>query len=321
LRALPGVAGVTAVHCPPTAGDCGDWFYSVVGLPAPPRDQTPISLFNSADAGYFHMMRIPLREGREFNDTDRGAGPQLAIINERLAHSWWPNESAVGHQIKVGGPYYEGGLLEIVGVAADVRQSALDVEPMQEIYLAASQQHQGSMTIVLRTAGDSSKLMTAVRTRVAALDPNLPLEHVGSLTEQLGAGLARRRFSTMLLTLFAGLAMLLAAVGIYGLLSYWVTSREPEIAIRLALGANPSRILRWTSMRALRLAALGVVLGAGGAWLSARLLRDMVYTIDTHDFATICGAALAVIAIALAATALPSWRAARVDAAQRLHQG
>jgi predicted lysophospholipase L1 biosynthesis ABC-type transport system permease subunit len=212
-------------------------------------------------------------------------------------------------------------MLQIVGVAADVRQSALDEQPMPEIYLPSARQHDSAMTIVLRTVGDPAKLMAPVRRRVAALDSNLPLERVGSLTGELGAGLARRRFSTLLLTLFAVLAMLLAAVGIFGLLSYWVTSREPEIAIRLALGANPSRILRWTSLHALRLAALGVAIGAAGAWLSARLLDDMVFGIPARDSATVLGAGMTVIAIAFLAAAVPSWRAARVDAAQQLHRG
>ena len=163
--------------------------------------------------------------------------------------------------------------------------------------------------------------MPEVRARVAALDRNLPLQHFETMETSLGAGLARRRFSTLLLTLFAALAMLLAAVGIYGLLNYWVTSREPEIAVRLALGASPGRILRWTSLHALRLAMVGVALGAIGGWFAVRLLRDMVFGIAPHNTATLIASACAVLTIALVAAAIPSWRAARVDAAQRLHQG
>ena len=321
LLRLPGVAGVNAVTCPPPMGDCGDWFYSVPGRPDPARDQVPISLFNNANAGYFQMMGIPLRQGREFQETDRPDGPKIAIVNEKLARTWWPGESAVGHQIKVGGPYQKGDLLEIVGVAGDVRQSGLDAEPMQEIYLPAVQSSPGRMAILMRTTGDPLKLMPAVRARVAALDRNLPLQQFGPVESALGAGLARRRFSTLLLTLFACLAMLLAAVGIYGLLNYWVTSREPEIAVRLALGASPGRILRWTSVHALRLALAGVAIGAAGGWFAARLLRDLVFGIAEHNPATLLAAAAAVMAIAFTAAAIPSWRAARVDAAKRLHQG
>jgi putative ABC transport system permease protein len=163
--------------------------------------------------------------------------------------------------------------------------------------------------------------MPAVRASVAALDRNLPLQRFGTMDAALGSGLARRRFTTLLLALFAGLAMLLAAVGIYGLLNYWVTSREPEIAVRLALGASPGRILRWTSFHALRLAMVGVAIGAVGGWFAVRLLSDLVFGIPAHSPATLAAAAGAVLAIAFLAAAVPSWRAARVNAAHRLHQG
>jgi predicted permease len=321
LRRVPGVADVSAAHCPPPMGDCGDWFYSIPGRPDPARDQVPLSLFNMADPGYFRMMRIPIRQGREFSDTDRAGGPKVAVINETLARKWWPNEPAVGHQIKFGGPYQEGDLIEIVGVAGDVRQYGRDTETEPEIYQPSAQNVNNNATILVRTTGDPLKLMTAIRACVAAFDRNLPLRHFDTVESALGEGLARRRFSTLLLTLFAGLAMLLAAVGIYGLLNYWVTSREPEIAVRLALGASPARILRWTSFHALRLTIVGVAIGAVGGWFAARLLSDMVFGIPAHSPATMAMAAVAVVVLAFVSAAVPSWRAARVDAAHRLHQG
>ncbi|HEX3746092.1 MAG TPA: ABC transporter permease [Bryobacteraceae bacterium] len=321
LRRVPGVADVSAAHCPPPMGDCGDWFYSVAGLPAPSRDQVPLALTNWTEPGYFHMMGIPLLQGREFDDTDRAGGPTIAVVNETLARLWWPHESALGHQIKFGGPYQQGDLMEIVGVVGDVRQYGRDSSTDPEMFFPATRQSDSSMTILVRAAGDPLKLMPAIRARVAALDRNLPLQHFATMDAALGAGLARRRFSTLLLTLFAGLAMLLAAVGIYGLLNYWVTSREPEIAVRLALGASPLRILRWTSAHVLRLALSGVAIGAIGGWFAARLLRDMVFGIATHNTATLLAAMGAVMTIALLGAAIPSWRAARVDASQRLHQG
>ena len=319
VRRLPGVVDANSVSCPPGAGDCGDWFYSIPGRPVPAQNEVPIALFDSADAGYFRMMRIPIRQGREFNESDRAAGPKVAIVNETLARAWWPNEPAVGHQIKVGGPYQEGGLLEIVGVAGDVKQFGLDSQPASDIYRPSSQLNDSDRTMVIRAAGDPASLMAAVRGRVMALDRNLPLQQFGTLEESLGAGLARRRFSTLLLTLFAGLAVMLAAIGIYGLLSYWVTSRESEIALRLALGASPSRILRWTSFHALRLALIGVAWSVVGGWAAAHALEDLVFGIPPHNPATMIAAALAVMAMAFAAAAVPAWRAARVDAARWLH--
>jgi predicted permease len=318
LRALPGVADASAVFCGPGAGDCGDWWYSIAGRAVPARNEVPLAFTNTADAGYFQMMRIPVLQGREFDDSDR-TGPTVAIINETLAHRWWPNESAIGNRIKLGGPYMEGPMLEIVGVAADVKQFELDTKPMPEIYQPFSQQTPGQMTIMLRAVGDPTALIGAVRERVRALDPKLPLQRVATLEATLGAGLARRRFSTFLLTLFATLAMLLAAIGIYGLLSYWVTVRESEIALRLALGAGPSTILRWTGLHALRLTAIGVAFGLVGGWAAAGTLEKLVFGIPARNPMTMLAAGVMVTVIAVAAAAMPAWRAARVDAARRLH--
>ena len=319
LRRLPGVLDASAVYSPPGAGDNGDWFYTIPGKPVPPENEMPLSLFNSADAGYFRMMRIPILTGREFNASDRADGTKVAIVNQTLAHQWWPTESAVGHQIKIGGPYQKGDLLEIVGVAADVRQSGLDSAPMPEIYQPATQKNTSVKTILIRTSGAPTALATAVRRVVAERDRNLPVQQLGTMEERLGAGLERRRFSTLLLTLFAGLAMLLAAVGIFGLLNYWVTSREPEIAVRLALGARPSTILAWTGLHAGRLTVAGLGFGVIAGWVAASALEKMVFGIPARSLPAMAGAAFAVLLVAAVAAAIPSWRAARVDPARRLH--
>jgi predicted lysophospholipase L1 biosynthesis ABC-type transport system permease subunit len=190
---------------------------------------------------------------------------------------------------------------------------------MPEIYQPYSQKGGSQMAIVIRAAGDAETLMPAIRARVLALDRNLPLRSFGTFEETLGAGLARRRFITLLLGLFAGLAMILAAIGIYGLLSYWVTVREPEIAIRLALGARRGTIVRWTSLHALRLAVIGIAFGVIGGWAAARGLEDLVFGIPPRNPATLLAAAVVVAAIAAVAAGIPSWRAAKVDAAYHLH--
>ncbi len=319
LRAVPGVTAAAAVYGPPGGGDRGDWFYSISGRPAPPRSDVPVALFNVAEAGYFPMMGIPVR-GRDFNDTDRAGGPKVAIVNQTFARLWWPGESPLGHRIKVGGPYRDGPELEIVGVAGDVKQDGLDSQPMPELYQPFAQKPGERMAIMVRSAGDPAlQMMGAIRARVLALDRNLPVQHLETMEKTLGASLARRRFSTLLLTAFALLAMLLAAIGIYGLFSYWVAMRENEIAVRLALGARPAIILRWIGLRAFRLAAAGIAFGLAGAWIAARGLEDVVFGIAPRNPVTMLAAALAVAAIAIAATALPAWRAARIDAARRLH--
>jgi putative ABC transport system permease protein len=320
LRAIPGVTGISRVRCPPGNGDCADWFYSIPGRPQPARNEVPIALTNVTEPGYFGTMRIALRQGRDFSETDRPNGPKVAIVNETFARTWWPSEPAVAHQIKMGGPYMEGPLLEVVGVVADVKQNGLDSQPMPEIYQPFAQQSAGASAVMIRTAGDPEALIPAVRRAVARVDRNLPIQRLAGLERTLGASLARRRFSTFLLTGFAGLAVLLAMVGIYGLLSYWVSVREHEIGIRLALGARPGVIVRWTSLQAIRLAAIGMAFGALGAWAAARGLEDLVFGIPARSPLALAVSALAVVSIATVAAAIPAWRASRVDVASQLHQ-
>ncbi len=318
LRAVPGVVSVSSVFCAPGAGDCGDNWYSVVGRPTPARNEVPLTLVNAASADYFQMMGIPILEGRALNDaTD--ANRSVVLINQRLARRWWPRESAVGHQLKLGGPYLDGDIVEIAGVAGNVKPFERDSQSMPEIYLLASTQRASDMTILVRAAADPIALVPAIRQQVRTLDKNLPLQSIATAEESLYAGLGSRRFTTFLLTLFAGLAMLLAAIGIYGLLSYWVAVREPEIAVRLALGARPGAILRWTSAQALRLAAIGIAFGSIGGWFAANLLESLVYGIPPRNPATMAAAALAVTAIAFASALIPARRAASVDPARRLH--
>ena len=319
LHALPGVTSVGAVNCPPSVGDCGDWFYSILDQPAPQPAEVPIAFFNTADRDYFSAMRIPLREGRAFNGTDRPAAPRVAIVNATFARKWWPKESALGHRIKWGGPYRDGPIYEIVGVCGNVSQMGLGTEPYPEIYLPFSQAPSLAMVVMIRAAGDASTLAPAVRRRVTAIDRNLPIESLRPFEQTVAASLAQRRFSTLLLALFAGLAMILAAVGIYGLLNYWVRVREDEIAIRMALGAPRPSILRWAGWQALRLSLIGAAIGMLAGWAASRWLENLVFGVAAHNFTTLAAAALAVIAIAMIAAAIPVWRATQVDAMDKLH--
>jgi putative ABC transport system permease protein len=316
LRSLPGVTATGAVNCPPTAGDCGDWFYSVQDRPAPQPGEVPITLFNTADSDYFATMRIPLREGRAFTDHDP---PYVAIVNQTFARKWWPKQSAIGGRIKWGGPYRDGPIYQIVGVVGDVAQMGLGTEPNPEIYLTLSPSDSAGMVMMIRAGGDPLLLAPAVRRRVAAIDPNLPIQSLRPFTQTAAASLAERRFSTVLLALFAGLAMILAAVGIYGLLNYWVRVREDEIAIRMALGAPRPVILRWAGWQALRLALAGAALGMLAGWAAARSLENLVFGVSARNFTTLAGAALAVVGIAMLAAALPVWRATQVDTLDKLH--
>ena len=320
LRNEPGVESVGAVNCPPSAGECGDWWYSIQDLPAPSRNDVPLSLFNTADSAYFQTMKMRLVAGRVFTDADRKGGPQVAVINEEIARKWWKApQLALGHQLKIGGPYMEGPVYQIVGVVENVSQMGLDTAPLPEIYYGFSQRASEGMVVMMRTRGDPASFIPAVRRHVASIDRNIPIQSLQPFEKWLGAPLARRRFSTMLLGLFAALAMILAAVGIYGVLNYWVSVRQKEIAVRLALGAQRSAILRWAGKHAMRLAAVGIALGAFGAWASSRWLKSLMFGISERNPGTLVAAAAAVILIAALAASLPLWRATRVDTVRNLH--
>ena len=320
LRGLPGVIDVGSVHCPPSAGDCGDWFYSVLGKPQPAKGEVPIALFNMADPDYFRTLRIPIREGRAFKDTDRKAAPQVAIVNEEFARTWWPAASAVGQRIKFGGPYLDGPTFEIVAVAGNVSQMGLDTESWPEVYLPMAQSAQEAMVVMIRTSREPGLLANAVRRRVFQIDRNLPIQRLRPFEQSLAATLERRRFITALLTVFAGLAMILAAVGIYGLLSYWVRAQEADIAIRMSLGAEPGAIVRWVSSHVLRLAAAGIALGALAGWIALGWIRSLLFGVSASNPVNMIAAVAAVAGIALLASAVPAWRAARVDMARKLHR-
>ena len=320
LRALPGTKDAGAVYCPPSAGDCGDWWYSILGGPVPAKGDVPMAYFNIADAGYFQSMQIPLREGRTFTSADRAGAPLVAVVNEVVARQWFPKESAVGHILKFGGPYLAGPTFEIVGVVGNVSQDGLATEPVAEIYQPFAQRPSEAMVAMIRTAGDPNSLAPAVRRVVASLDRDLPVQRLEPMETRLAATLDRRRFATLLLASFAGLALTLSAVGVYGLLNYWVTAREEEIAIRLALGATRSRILAWTGMAASKLIAAGVVVGVFAAWAVSHWLDSLVFGISPRDTTMLIAAVLTVSAVGLLAAALPLARATRVDAAHKLQR-
>jgi predicted permease len=321
LRAVPGIQDVGLVNCPPGGGDCGDYWYSILEKPTPNRDDVPLCLFDVADANYFRAARMRVLAGRNFNESDQARGSGVTIINERLARQEWSDPRlALGQHIKVGGPYAEGPTLEIVGVVANVSQEGLDAERSPTFYYAFSQKPSSAMVVTLRTNGDPAQWTNAARRQVSALDRNVPIQSLRTAEDWLGATLQRRRFATLLLGLFGGLAMLLAAVGIYGVLNYWVSARQREIAIRLAVGAQRSKIFGWVALHATRLAALGIVLGAIGAWGVSSWLKSMVFGVTERSPLMMLAAGAVVIAIASLAASVPLWRATHTDAVRNLHE-
>jgi predicted permease len=321
LRAQPGVESVGAVNCPPAAGDCRDWWYSVAERPTPSAQDVPVTLVNMADTSYFTTMRIPLVAGRAFSNQDKAGGPTVAVINEEIARAWWKNpRSALGQHIKVGGPYIEGPVVEIVGVAANVPQIGLDSPPLPEIYLPAAQRVDAAMVVMIRTKANPESMIATARQTLASIDGNVPIQSLKTGDTWLGATLVQRRFTTLLLVLFAGIAVILASIGCYGVFNYWVSCRRQEIAIRMAMGAGTTAILRRTGRQVGRLGVIGLVVGLAGSWGASRWLNSLVFGVSTHDPVVLCSAALAAFLIVLLSAAVPLWRATQIDPIEALHE-
>ena len=321
LRAQQGVESVSEVNCPPGAGDCNDWWYSVVERPALRREDVPLTLVNMADGAYFQTMRIPLIAGRALSDEDRAGTPAVAVINEEIARAWWKDpRSAIGQHIKVGGPYMKGPVVEIVGVAADVRQFGLDSSSAPEIYFPPAQRVDGAMVVMIRTRGNPENMDAAVRRTLASIDGNVPIQSLKTADMWLGATLQQRRFTTLLLVLFAGIAVILASIGCYGVFNYWISCRRQEIAIRMAMGAGTIAILRRTGRQAARLGVIGLVAGLAGSWGASRWLNSMVFGVSIHDPVVFVSAVLAAFLIVLLSAAVPLWRATQIDPIETLHE-
>jgi putative ABC transport system permease protein len=321
LRAQPGVESVGAVNCPPAAGDCRDWWYSVVERPTPSPQEMPVTLVNMADVAYFRTMSIPLIAGRAFSDEDRADEPTVAVINQEIARAWWKDpRSALGQHIKLGGPHMEGPVIEIVGVATNVPQMGLDSPPLPEIYLPAAQRVDAAMVVMIRTKGNPESMIARVRQTLASIDGNVPIQSLKTADTWLGATLVQRRFTTLLLVLFAGIAATLAGIGCYGVFNYWVSCRRHEIAICMAMGAGTIAILRRTGRQAARLGVIGLVAGLTGSWGASRWLNSLVFGVSTHDPIVFCSAALAAFLIVLLSAAIPLWRATQIDPIEALHE-
>ena len=319
LRAQPGVESVGAVNCPPAAGDCRDWWYSVVEEPTPSPQDMPVTLVNMADTAYFQTMRIPLLAGRALSDEDTAGGSMVAVINEEIARAWWQDPgAALGQHVKVGGPFMEGPVVEIVGVAANVPQIGLDSPPLPEMYLSAAQRVDAAMVVMIRTKGNPENMIVTVRQTLTSVDDNVPIQSLKTADAWLGATLVQRRFTTLLLVLFAGIAVILASIGCYGVFNYWVSCRRQEIAIRMAMGAGTIAILRRTGRQVARLGVIGLMVGLVGCWGTSRWLDSLVFGVSTHDPVVFSSAALAAFLIVLLSAAVPLWRATQIDPIETL---
>jgi predicted permease len=315
--ALPGVTAAGGVSALPLS-QMFAWGPIVVEGRTPPAGEKFINAdMRMVGGGYFQAMRIPLLRGRFFTEDDTRANPRVTIVDEHMAAQLWPNADPVGKRIRIGGADAQAASevpwITVIGVVGRVKQYTLDEESRIAMYLPQTQYPVRAMNVVLRSARDPVALAAAARKEIRDVDPNLPVYGVQPMTQRVEASLAPRRFSMLLLTLFAGLALGIATIGIYGVMAYLVTQGTRELGIRLALGATPGGILLLVVRQGLTVAVLGVGAGLVAAFVLTRFMRTLLFGIDAADPLTFVAMPLLLTAIALLASYLPARRAARID--------
>jgi predicted permease len=310
LRATPGIAAVGGVSNVPLLGSSGCGL-AIEDQPFPP-DRRPEVRCLGVRGDYFRAIGTPLLEGRMFDETDLPDGPQVTMINAAMAKQYWPNESPIGKRIRLG-PDPALPWMTIVGVVGDQRQSSIESDPLPTALENDTQHGWGAVAIVVRTTADAASAVPAMRAAVREVDPTLAVRNVRTLEEIVGMSLASRRFSLSLISGFAVLALVLAVVGIYGVLSYTVAARTRELGIRMALGATARSVRGLVLGRGLAWTAVGALAGVVIAMALARVLRTMLYRVAPSDPATFVAVTAVFIVVAICASLIPAVRATRVD--------
>jgi putative ABC transport system permease protein len=330
LVALPGVESASAINHLPLAGDRWSTGLSIEGRPLPPPGQGTEVTFRVSRPGYFRTMGIPLRAGRDFNERDTHDAPGVVILNETLARRHWPAEDPIGKHVTLDDPRNSSRApqwLTVAGVVKDVKQESWMAAPSNEIYLpfqqsdgffASTARHYTSMTMVIRTTVDPRSLINPVQQTVTGLDSTLPVSNVVSMDQVVTDTLWQPRFNLQLIGLLAGLALVLAAVGLYGVMSYSVTQRTQEVGLRMALGAQPGHVIRLVIRQGMTLAVIGLAAGLLGAFALTRLLAKLLFGVTPTDAVTFASVALCLLVVALVACYIPARRAARVDPLEAL---
>jgi putative ABC transport system permease protein len=310
IRALPGVSVAGAAQIFPLAGDDYILSFEQIGKPPVPAGNEASAAYYSATPGYFGALRIPLRAGRDFSPHDDAAAPLVAIVSESMARQFYRGENPLGQRIRMGNGL---GPAEIVGIVGDVRDQELESLGRPAVYEPAAQAPFGSMYFAVRTGADPAGLISSVRAVMRELDSELPLDAVGTVDALLSTSLSQRRFAMLLMAVFAGLALALAMVGIYGVISYSVTQATQEIGIRMALGARRWDVLRMVFGYAGMLLTVGLAAGIAATLGTGRMLANQLFEVKPTDPLTLAAVALVLLATGLAATMIPAWRAMRVD--------
>ena len=316
LRALPGVTAVAGGTVLPLGGLGALRDFAVEGAPPPPPDVNQEIAVAGATPDYFRVIGTPLRRGRLFTALDHEKAPSVVILNEAAVRRWFPNQDPIGRRVLSSSPNPR----EVVGVVGDVLQRNPGQPAAPQMYLPYAQLTSRSIRFVIRAQGDALALAPAMRDQVRTLDANLPIADVVPLSEMVSRSIARPRFYTALLTLFAAVALALSATGIFGVMSYTVAQQSKEIGIRMALGARTIDVLRGVVGQALALAGIGVVAGVVIALVMGRLIRNQLFGVEVFDPLTVMSVIVVLIGSAALASVLPARRAAAVDPTRAFRQ-
>jgi putative ABC transport system permease protein len=314
VQALPGVRSIAVAGNLPFTYNGDSMPIGAEGIQDPPPDQRPDVIYRAVGPGYFSTMGIPLVSGRDFNDQDTLDTTLAVVVSEKTARHYWPNADPIGKRIRNGSTTSDAPWRTVIGVVKDVRQNDFVAEPKMQMYFSYRQLRSlVPNALIVRTAVDPLSVATSVRNAIWAVDKDQTVANIDSMEHIVAGAVARQRFSMLLLAIFAGVALILAAVGIYGVMSYSVAQQTREIGIRMALGAQRSDVLKMTVKQGLKLVGLGLVIGLVAAFVLTRVMATLLFGISATDPLTFFSISLVLLAVALLASYIPALRATRVD--------
>jgi len=312
VKALPGVESAAVVNYLPLGGANSSDSYLVEGAGEPPPGQENDGRYRVCTPDYFGTMGIPIVKGRGFTEQDKAGGPPVVIVNETLARKHWPGVDAIGKRIRFYGPLARAPWMEVIGVVQDVKHE-LNLTVTPEYYLPHAQDSWNAMVLVAKTKVEPGSLAPQIRQQVWAIDKDQPVFDVRTMKEVRSISVSLYTFSSVMLGIFAGVALLLAAIGIYGVMAFNVTQRTHEIGIRMALGARAGDVLKLVVRHGMMLALIGVVVGLAGAWALTRFMEKLLVGVEPTDLLTFGVVSICLLLAALLACYLPARRATKVD--------
>jgi predicted permease len=319
VRALPGVTAAGAINTLPLTDGGSTQPIVIDGHPAGTLSEQPEVAVRVMTPGAIPALKFRLQSGRDFRDSDTSTSPGVVLVSQSMAKRFWPGRDPIGHRVEL--TFHPGVSHEVIGVVADVKLRGLDkTQPIEALYLPHRQLAWGYMSVVVRTETPPQSLAPALTRALHEIDPEQPIMEMRTMEQHMGESLAHQNFSMRLFAVVAGLALVLAAVGIYSVLAYGVRRRKREIAIRMALGADRGAVLRLIVGQGMRPALLGLAIGAAGALALGSALRSLVFGVTARDPVTFGSVAALLMVVAVAACALPAMRASRVEPSEALQE-